>query len=279
MLVSAFFFSSMGVLVKFTKDLPLFERVFFRNLVMLVIVTVLLARSKRSFLGERSSRKFLILRSLFGFCGVFLYFYTISNIPLGDAVTLNRISPFVVMISAAIFLKEKIGPLHFGALVVVFSAVMLIVKPGFNPEIIPALAGLGSAIAAGLAYTTVRHLGKREHPYTIIFYFCSISTLFSLPLMLMDFEIPSVTEVLSLIMIGIFASGGQFFMTMSYRYGEAHKVSILGYFMVIFSVILGLVFFGEVPDLLSAVGIVIVISTAVVLYVRDRNSRSNRSNS
>jgi drug/metabolite transporter (DMT)-like permease len=270
MLISALFFSSMGVLVKFTKDLPLFERVFFRNLVMLVIVTILLSRSSRSFMGEKSSRKFLVLRSLFGFCGVFLYFYTISNIPLGDAVTLNRISPFVVMIAAAIFLKEKIGPFHLGALVIVFSGVLLIVKPGFNPDLIPALAGLGSAIAAGLAYTTIRHLGKKEHPFTIIFYFCSISTFLSLPLMLIDFRMPSLVEVLSLIMIGAFASGGQFFMTISYRYGEAHKVSILGYFMVIFSVLFGFLFFSEVPDLLSAVGIIIVIATAVFLYSRER---------
>ncbi len=276
MLISALFFSSMGVLVKSTKDLPLFERVFFRNLVMLVIVTVLISRSKRTFLGERSHRKFLVLRSLLGFCGVFLYFYTISNIPLGDAATLNRISPFVVMIAAAIFLKEKIGSFHFGALIIVFSGVLLILKPGFNPEIIPALAGLGSAIAAGLAYTTIRHLGRSEHPYTIIFYFCFISTILSFPLMLLDFRIPSVSEALYLVLIGMFASGGQFFMTMSYRYGEAHKVSILGYFTVIFSLVFGLLFFGEIPDILTGIGIILVIGTAIVLYVIAR--RKDASN-
>lgn len=272
MFISAIFFSGMGVIVRYTNDLPLFERVFFRNLVMLVIVSVLISTSGISFFGLRKSRGHLVMRSLFGFLGVCLYFFTLSNIPLADAVTLNKLSPFFVVIAAAIFLKEKISPFHSVALVVVFTGVLLIVKPGFNPELIPALAGLGSAFCAGLAYTTIRHLGKTEHPFTIIFYFCSISTILSIPLMLMDFQIPSMKELLLLVGIGFFASGGQFFMTLSYRYGEAGKVSILGYFTVIFSVVFGFLFFGEIPDMLSGVGIILVIGTALVLYVIARRS-------
>ena len=115
-------------------------------------------------------------------------------------------------------------------------------KPGFNPDLLPALAGLGSAVFAGLAYTTIRHLGKKEHPYTIIFYFSFISTVFALPLMLYDVIIPGVKELLLLVGIGFFASGGQLFMTLSYRYGEAGKVSILGYFTVVFSILFGFLF-------------------------------------
>ncbi len=270
MLISAFFFSGMGVVVRFTKDLPLFERVFFRNLVMFIIVTILIYRSNVSFLGARSSRKTLILRSLLGFIGVCLYFFTLSNIPLADAVTLNKLSPFIVVIAAAIFLKERIQTFHFIALLLVFTGVLLIVKPGFNPELIPALAGLGSAVAAGLAYTTIRHLGKTEHPYTIIFYFCTISIILAFPLMVLDFRLPGMRELLLLIGIGSFASGGQLFMTLSYRYGEAGKVSIIGYFTVIFSILFGFLFFGEIPDILSWIGISLVIGTAVILYFRER---------
>jgi len=272
MFISAFFFSGMGVIVRYTNDLPLFERVFFRNLVMLIIISLLISRSKVSFFGSKKSRKHLVMRSLFGFTGVILYFFTLSSIPLADAVTLNKLSPFFVVIAAAIFLKEKMGPIHIGALVIVFSGVLLIVKPGFNPEIIPALAGLGSALMAGLAYTTIRHLGKTEHPFTIIFYFCSISTVLSLPLLLLDFHIPGLNELLLLVGIGFFASGGQLFMTLSYKYGEAGKVSILGYFTVIFSILFGFIFFSEIPDLLSWIGIVLVVATAIILYMRERRS-------
>lgn len=95
MFISALFFASMGVIVRYTNDLPLFERVFFRNVVMLIIITILLSRSGVSFTGSKKSRGHLILRSLFGFAGVSLYFFTISRIPLADAVTLNKLSPFV----------------------------------------------------------------------------------------------------------------------------------------------------------------------------------------
>jgi drug/metabolite transporter (DMT)-like permease len=272
MTISAFFFSGMGVIVRFTSNLPLFERVFFRNLVMLVIVSILISRSKVSFIGARKSRRDLVLRSLLGFAGVCLYFFTLSRIPLADAVTLNKLSPFFVVVAAAIFLKERINIYQIAALVVVFSGVLLIVKPGFNPELIPALAGLGSAIFAGLAYTTIRHLGKSEHPFTIIFYFCSISTILALPLMLTDFEFMGLKDLLLLVGIGFFASGGQLFMTLSYKYGEAGKVSILGYFTVIFSILFGFMFFGEVPDLLTGIGISMIVLTAVFLYVKARRS-------
>lgn len=270
MVISAFFFSSMGVMVKFTRDMPLFERVFFRNLVMLILVVILIRSTGQSFLGSRKSRKALVLRSLFGFSGVILYFFTISSIPLGDAVTLNKLSPFVVLIAASIFLKERIKPLHGVSIVIVFTGVLLITKPGFNPDLIPALAGIGSAVMAGLAYTIIRYLGPKEHPYTIIFYFCAISTVLSIPLMAMDFRLPTWLDLLPLVMIGLFASGGQLFMTLSYRYGEAHKVSILGYFTVVFSLIFGFIFFSEVPDILSGVGMSLIVGTALLLYVSDR---------
>jgi drug/metabolite transporter (DMT)-like permease len=265
----------MGVVVRVTSDFHLCGRVFFRNLVMFIIIFILIKRTNVSFFGNKRSRKHLILRSLFGFTGVALYFYTLSNIPLGDAVTLNKLSPFFVVIAAAIFLKEKMGPFHIDALVVVFSGVLLIVKPGFNPELLPALSGLGSALMAGLAYTTIRHLGKTEHPFTIIFYFCTISTILSIPLMLFDFQMPGLKELLLLIAIGITASGGQFFMTLSYKYGEAGKVSILGYFTVVFSIIFGFLLFNEIPDVLSGLGIALVVITAIILYMRERIKKKN----
>jgi drug/metabolite transporter (DMT)-like permease len=271
MLISAFFFAGMSVMVRVTKDLPIFERVFFRGLVMFIIAAFFISRSKVSYFGKVSNRKFLILRSLLGFIGVGLYFYTVSNIPLGDAATLNKLSPFVVMIAAAIFLKERISPFHLTALLVVFSGVLLIVKPGFNPELLPALAGVGSAIAAGLAYTTIRHLGKTEHPFTIIFYFSSISAILSIPMLIMDFQVPNLRELLLLLGIGVFASGGQFFMTLSYKYGEAGKVSILSYFNIIFSLIFGLMFFTEVPDIFSGIGMILVIGSALVLYIKEKS--------
>jgi len=269
-ILSSFFFAIMGLFVKATAYLPLFERVFFRNLVMFGIISLLMYKTGTSYTGKVPHRKFLIARSLLGFLGVSLFFYAMSNITLADATALNRLSPFFAALAASVLLRERLTRLHVGAMFVLFGSVLLIIKPGFNPDILPALAGLGSAVVAGFAYATVRHLHDKEHPFTIIFYFCTISTVISFPLMMMDFQMPNFRDMLLLFCIGACASGGQFFLTLGLRYGEASKVTPLNNMHVVFVLILAFMVFGEVPDILSSLGILMILLTALVLFWKTR---------
>ncbi len=267
MTVSSLSFALMSLMVRLAGDLPLFEKVFFRNLISLIIAIVIILKKGNSFWGKKENRKFLILRGIGGLSGVLLYFYCITNMNLSDGTMLNKISPFFVILFAALFLKEKLNKHQIIAAIVAFLASMLIIKPQFDMVVLPAMMGFGSAIFAGFAYAIIRLLNLRgESPATIVFYFSLISFVVTLPGAVATFQLPTSIEWFYLIGIGIFAGIGQILMTESYQYSRASDIAPYKYLHVLFTAIISIMFLSEAPDLLSILGSVIIIGAFVYLY-------------
>ena len=273
MLLSALSFAFMAAFVKLAGDIPLFEKVFVRNLVSLVVALVLVIKTKHKVFGKKENRKFLLLRSLLGLCGVVLYFYSINNLFLADSSMLNKLSPFFVTIFAGIFLKERITKFRIIALFVIFSAAMLIIKPKFDLSILPAASGFFSAMFAGAAYTLVRFLGGKEEPQIIVFWFSLISVVFTLPLMLFDFKVPGFSQLIFLLGTGIFAAGGQFGLTLAYKFAKASEVTVYNYTNIIFAVIIGYFIWWEVPDFQSILGGILIISVSLLLFFHNKSGK------
>ncbi|WBW98311.1 DMT family transporter [Oceanirhabdus sp. W0125-5] len=275
MILSALSFAFMGAMVKLAGDIPLAEKVLFRNMVSLAIAFITLKKSSASMFGKKENQKYLLGRSMLGLSGVLLYFYAINNINLGNSAILNKLSPFFVTVFAALFLKEKLSKVQIPALFVVFVGALFIIQPKMSFDMIPSMAGVGSAICAGGAYTLVRYLKDREQPATIVFYFSLISVLGMIPLTAMNFVIPSPSQCAFLVMIGVFAAMGQFTLTYAYKLAPASEVSIFNYFSVVFSAVIGFVMFEEVMDGKSILGAVLIIGTAFFLYLYNRKYSTN----
>jgi drug/metabolite transporter (DMT)-like permease len=191
---------------------------------------------------------------------------------LADSSMLNKLSPFFVVLFAYIFLKEKISKMQIPALILVFAAATLIIKPKFDLSVLPALAGFVGAAVAGAAYTLVRYLGSREKPATIVFFFSLISVLGMIPAVAANFVMPKWLEFAALLATGVFAAGGQFGLTYAYKYAPASEVAIYNYSHILFSAAVGFMFWGEVSDVYSIVGgsIMIIVSAAMYIYNRKR---------
>jgi drug/metabolite transporter (DMT)-like permease len=274
-LVSAISFTLMGVAVRYAGNLPLPEKVFFRNLVTLVISGAIIQRNGHGFVSLLKSpcRARLLWRSVFGLTGVFLYFFAIDRLTLADATMLNKLSPFAVFVMAAIFLGESMSKRIGVALLVAFAGSLLIIKPSFDLSVLPALAGAGSAFFAAAAYTLVRSLRGREPAHRIIFTFSLVSVLVTLPLMLRDFVIPDTTQWAALLGIGLAAAGGQFFLTWAYQSAPAARVSVLNYSSIVFALVAGWVLWGEMPDRWSLLGGAMIIAMALLLNLPALRSR------
>ncbi|WP_278574739.1 DMT family transporter [Fusobacterium ulcerans] len=266
MLISALGFTFMSVTVKYLKDIPLFEKVFFRNLVSLVIAFYLIKKSSAPVFGQRKNQLALLARAGFGLAGVILNFYAISHLTLADSTMLGKLSPIFVTIMACLFLKEKIDKEQIIGIFITFGGALLVIKPEFSLSIIPSIAGLLSAAAAGIAYTLLRYLKDKESPDTIVFYFSIVSVLETLPFVLNDYIVPDSTQLMLLLATGLFASVGQFGITYAYKYSKATEVSIYNYSAIVFGIILGFIFFHEIPDMLSLLGGAIIIGIAYYTF-------------
>lgn len=271
MLISALGFTFMSVTVKYVTGIPLFEKVFFRNLISLGVAFFMLKKSSAPMFGRRENQLALLVRSSFGLAGVVLNFYAISKLTLADSSMLGKLSPIFVTIMACIFLKEKIDSKQILSIIVTFLGALLVIKPEFSLEMLPSLAGILSAASAGIAYTLLRYLKDKESPDTIIFYFSLISVVFTAPFALAKYVQPTFIQLGLLLATGVFASVGQFGITYAYKYAKATEVSIYNYSAIVFGIILGFIFFGEIPDTLSLLGGAIII--AVAFYIFKHNQK------
>ena len=275
MIISALAFAFMSAMVKLSGELPVMEKVLFRNLISLFVAFISLRKSNKPMFGKRENQKYLLARALLGFSGVILNFYAISKLSLADSSMLNKLSPFFITFFAIIFLKEKFTPIKGISMVVVFIGALLVIKPQWNLSVIPALAGFISAALAGSAYTIVRFLKDRENPSTIVFYFSFISVVGTIPFVLMNYKPMNFIQFIYLISTGIFAAIAQFALTYSYKYAPASEVAVYNYTNIVFSIIIGFFIWGEIPDLLSILGGAIITIMAIVVYFYNIKEASN----
>lgn len=268
---SAFGFAMMSAFVKISGDLPSFQKTFFRNIVSLMVAFALISKHRGNFFGQKNNQKTLLLRSIFGTLGILFNFYSIDKLVLSDANMLNKLSPFFVIIFSGIFLKEKVNIKQIIAIIIAFVGTLFIIKPSLNLEIMPAIAGILGGVTAAAAYTCVRSLSGKEHPETIVFYFSFISSVITFPLMIIYYENMNIMQLIYLLLAGIFASLGQFGITLAYKYAPAKEISIFDYTNIIFSAIISLCLFGILPDYLSLVGYIIIFSASLYIFVYNKD--------
>lgn len=276
-IASALGFALMSACVKLAGDLPSFQKVFFRNLVSSVIALWLIIKHKGSLVGKRENRKVLIYRSAFGTLGMVLNYYAIDRLILSDANMLNKMSPFLVVIFCAIVLKEKINKIQIGSIIVAFIGALFIIKPTFSIEVVPYLGGFMGAVFAALAYTCLRVLGNKEEYYTVVFFFSIFSLITVAPISIMVYQPMTLTQLIYLLLGGVFASLGQFGITLAYKYAPAKEISIFDYSNIIFSAILSIFIFNVYPDMLSMVGYIIVFAAAFYMFLYNKKLDKQKS--
>ena len=260
-------FSLMNFFVKLSGDLPAMQKAFFRNAIALIVSVIVLAGTKEKFRIKRESWPWLILRSIFGSLGIFCNFWALSRLTIADASILNKMSPFFAIIMSIFILHELPGFFEWFCVAAAFAGTLFVVKPTAGLASIPAAIGLAGGFFAGTAYTFVRLLGRKgERGPVIVMFFSAFSCLAFLPSLLFHYHAMTAAQVLSLLGAGISASLGQLCVTKAYSLAPAKEISVFDYSQVLFAAIWGFLFLGEIPDMFSRIGYVIIIGTALVKW-------------
>ncbi|MDR6225700.1 DMT family transporter [Desmospora profundinema] len=264
-ILSSLVFSVMNALVKAVSlSIPTAEIVFFRSLIGTMMIYFMMRYSNVTFSSQ--GVPLLVLRGVFGALYLLAYFYTIAKIPLADASILAHLSPVFVIILSVVLLKEKMTKQTILLVSLVFLGVVLLVKPfHFSTYSIYALIGVLSALFAAGAAITVRYLSDKHHTYEIVFYFLATGTMVSIPLMWNTFVVPTPLESFYLVCIGVVSLLGQVFLTQAFTHENAAVVSVARYIGIVFNALWGFVFWAEVPDIVTILGGICIISACVAL--------------
>jgi len=258
--------SVMAVIIKYISQFPLMEIIIFRNIPTLVIIPIMLRRKNIFIYGN--NRPFLLLRAVFGTIGMIATFYAYTKMPITEAVAIQQLSPFFILILSSIFLKEKLFSHQIIVLLLAFIGGLLVIKPGFRVDIFPALICLFGAISIAAAHVTLRYLRLTDHSLVIVNYFAFISSLAGLVILLRqeNIVIPKLENLPILFFFGFIALFTQTTLTKSYQLAQANVVSLYAYFQIVFSGILSFLFFKEYPGLLSVIGICLIFIGGYLNY-------------
>lgn len=248
MFLGALFLSIVPVFVKLIppeSGIPTTQKLFVRGAVATLVLAAVLIMRGISF--KPGSPLLLGARSLFGIAGMLAYFLAVEGMPLAEAVTINKLSPFFVLILSWIFLGEKLKKTQILAIILGFTGVIVILRPASIPLTLPAGLAVISALFAGSAYTTLRALRKTDRPLLVVFWFSAAVTVFFLPSVIVGGVIPGLKPLVFLFCIGISGTAGQLFMTKAYRCAPGGEVAIYGYLSVVFSMLWQILLFDSMP--------------------------------
>lgn len=266
-LLSTFSFSCMTICAALNSaEISVWEQTFFRNLIGLFVAGAVLVKNRQPLFGERKYWPQMLARSAFGFLAVALLFYASRNALQADVTILNRSSMLWISIVSVVFLGEKLTRAHVPAMLIGFVGAYIAANPRFDSAFLPLLAAFGTSLCDAVCYPLLSYFSGRVNAYSVVLFFCTFSTIASVPLMLPSFVAPTGLDLLWLILIGVFAALGQILMTLSYHWAPAGELSIYNLVGILFSAVLGFIVLGQVPSARTFIGGALVIAASMLLF-------------
>ncbi|MGR5209440.1 DMT family transporter [Vibrio rotiferianus] len=270
MVLSAFGFALMSATVKHVSlhGIPVFEIVAARALVSLVISYLDVKRKGISVWGN--NKPLLFARGAVGTMALMCVYYSVTTLPLAEATIFQYIHPVFTALLAVFFLKERIQFSTFICIALCLLGVYVMVRPetGLDAEhalpMFSVMIAILGAFGSSIAYVIVRKLSQTEDSSVIIFYFPLVALPTSILLIGDQFVMPDLYLTMMLVLVGVFTQIGQLGLTKAMQTQEAGKASAYSYVQIIFSIILGIVFFGELPSAWTYLGGALIVTGALI---------------
>ncbi len=248
------------------QSYPVPEIILFRSLITFLICCAVIRVKKIPFFGV--NKKWLLIRGVFGTTALTMFFFTLDNLPLAVATTVQYLSPIFTVIIATFLVSEKVRKIQWFFMLVAFSGIAMLGASKFlsqntsvsNIDPLWVLLGVLSAVLSGVAYNAIVKCQNTDHPVTVVMYFPLIAT----PIMLayavfVEFVMPRGVEWLLVLIIGVFTQIAQVFMTKAFHSDNTATITPFKYFGSIYAFFIGLFLFGEVISFYGISSIILIL--------------------
>ncbi len=276
-LISALSFTIMALFVKFASKTTTVDKIIaFRFGISLLYALIVIAI--RKILKKNVSLKtnhliMQIFRSIFGMLGMVLLYTSLKYIPIVDANLLAMTSALFIPIIGVLFFRSKISHKHWIAIIIGFIGVAFILKPGHELFDLYSLLALFSGLTISVSLILTRKLAKYDRHFVCMFYMFFITFLVSGTYALFTWKTPDLETFLLLIGVGVFGSFYQDFMIRASAYAPSKIISSLLYSTLIFSIFFDWLFFKNIPNIVTWVGIILVVSSSILTVYGARSQK------
>ena len=275
-LASTVAFCLMSGLVRYASDIDPYKTTLFRFIVGLGMLgtAALFGRITLKF----ANGPLLLLRGLTGGAAILIFFFSIAKLGVGKGTVLIYSFPIFGSIFSSIFLKERIGAIRFGAILMAFVGIYLLAADnGRDSSLLGALGAyelltIFGAMLGGVALVSVKKLHDTDSSYAIYFAQCVIGLwVVVVPANIVPCSI-GWSGGLLLVAIGTASTVGQLLSTEGIRYVQVATGSLLGMLVPVLNYFLGVVAFDEVISWRSVVGSATVLGACVVVLLKSNNN-------
>lgn len=270
--IAAFFmFAVMNVFAKkLAEHHSVVEIGFYRNFIaMLPMLYVIYFMGRKDILEIRSNPRGIVARSIIGTISLVATFGAFAAMPLADATAFLFTASLIIPVLGYFFLKERVGPYRWAAVLIGFLGVVVMLKPTGAVNLHGVALALSAATMHATLQTILRALGKTEKPETITFYFVFIGTFVSLIPMPLVFTMPTLGEIPYILGLGLSGVMAQLLLSAAYRNAEVSTVTVFNYSGIIWATLFGWMFWNEWPDEAIFIGGGIVIASNVFIVFRE----------
>ena len=269
MILAGLFFTFIGVMIRMAnKEVHVLEIVFFRYFISLIIMVPWMAR--RGLNGLKGKNLYILFgRSVSSYIGAILWFASMIYLPLAEATALGYTAPLFATLGAVLFLDEVVGNRRWWALAVGFIGTLIILRPGIDTITLPALYAIGGAIFIANSVLLVKILNRTESAETIVLYMGIFSTPLSFGAAMFFWKTPSFETLFWLIGIGIFSTLAHLAYTRSFAIADASAVLPYDYIRILMVAAVGFGIYGEIPDIWTWAGTIVIISSALYIARRE----------
>lgn len=241
------------------------------------IFTVMAARAGQKPFSRDLLQGQVMLRNLGEVIGTMGFVTAIALTPLTSATAILQAMPLAVTLGAALFLGESVGWRRWTAILVGFAGVLVIIRPGLEGFDINALWAVLAVFGLAIRDLATRRVPARIGSMSIsVSGFVSVAILGGAMLALSGGAVwPGTLQ--TALMVGALAAGvvGYWMVVEAMRVGEISAVTPFRYTRLIFALIIGILIFGERPDLMTLAGATLVIGSGLYTFARERMRRRN----
>lgn len=278
----------MGACISGLKgEIPIGEVVFFRSAISMLPLGIWMAL--QGGVRKQIATKHIgghVIRSFSGTGGMVFSYMALASLPLVDATAISYATPLFTVMLAALLLGEVVRIYRWTAVVVGLCGILIILSPhaswasfdiaGSQTALLGGVFGLLAAFFSAISMIQIRHLTQTENTGAIIFYFTMLTTIIGAASIVLGWKMPSAWQLMLLIGTGVIGGIAQIFVTLSLRHAEASLLAPFDYSSMLWALIIGYIFLGQLPVPATVLGASIVVAAGLFTLWRERRLHKQR---
>ena len=278
-----------GIMKHIFTFVSLYEVYLIRTVVSFLLILVFLKLTKKPIVFKTQYPLLTFCRVILFFFGFSSFYISLTVLPLGFATALFFVTPFLITVFAHFFLKEEIGIRRWSAVVVGFVGVYITLDPDFSNFNYLSLLPIFCAFCYSLSMIIIKKTSDKDSVYTqtFTFYFGAIifSTIFyfiigdgqynttdhpASQFIFREWFVDLESSILFMVATGLTASVAFLLLFTAYRVASPAVVSPFEYSILLWSLLIGWIYFDEIPRLNTVIGILIIVSSGIYIFMREK---------